>query len=1368
MSVKVSKSKIEGAGKGLFTSKPFKKGELIGLAHKDGQPVGDIGKMHNHSEEPTAFSVKLGNKRFIYANGDLKPGEEITTDYRMQPELEQPDDFKKGGSIPKMPKKKNAKAYSRSIEATNRLFTKNPLFEQPKSRKNKIYDPKAKYYQDGGSKLGPISLNSGRFASKKYPFGKFSGVFTKQEGGEPEYNNLPPTYLATLRNFVYPNVVADPRRTGHNALTNTISYDPESPIENVNNDWWMEHELFHELQNQAGGLSTSGIVGERPNQYVASDQAIQSYYDRRDADVNRVVDQMIAENPELQFVPRERLIKGSPAFVGAESLQYSDPSTLEGEARQYEQYIEAGNPSIFPQGPDNYVELELTPEEIEEYKKGGYIIEDISVPTLSKFQDGGDTPLFDVFTWKDDPSSYYRKNENGEWEYLNSRTRNEEGRYKFTKVEDPKAIKKLNRQAEYNPNAAEQLDKWMTEEVQPYIAPEITVKGKKMSWQERRDLAKQRGIVESPSMQYNIFNDPQYMSSGQLENVANTIPVVSLEHQKWKDMSAAQKRNEGIHRHNAYVKDITTGRMHADEEQSWQYKEPEALPYAYAGEDESDNTSALMTRDEANKIDKNINDSQFFNYIRLNQPVIEQVLGRELTDADLYNEDGEYNYAGLSELYNNQKFLGAVEDQKYKNFLAENQKAADEAGVAYNTMDFLRNLAVDFPSTVGNLLTEGKMPLYQQAIGLRSEDPELQEFYQQYMPAGLEDVNSMVNLLNPVAALQDAQINYDRGNYGSAALYGLGALPLVGALGKGVVKGLRMVDDVARAQEEMVDLWRIQEKGARPMSELAAEGKLGPIFQNEKAIQHFKDREKYFGQWFTKDKADFDFYRADREFQNPEIIQLQVPKSKLADFQNYDKSLSRAADREFVIPLEQQKLFTPKQLPGSSNVTPVINATPTPWTMQEMPGLHLKSTMSDGAVSKIVEPKTGLVNVEQALGIIGKESGGADKVALIKQGLGETLPKKMDYNEFRKVVQDQLIPLERQFSTRSSAYGINKLGYGKYKTVYNERGNPILQPRKGKNLEPLENQTLILSNKGNFGRGSNAHGNPDETLGHIHFLIDAKTPDVLTITQIQSDAFQGPYRIMPKTQQEALEKVNKLKEEGKEIKSLFSDGKESSNSVLANYEKHLQLDEASSKNFTQKQLLDKNHQERYLQEIVNYAGERGDINKLRLPTSETAAKVQGYEPVSELNKSEEFIKLRTDMVNTLEKYGTNSDQYKKASDLYEQAVKNSKHSYSSEHQTILKKYAEQPKIIKKLFGVEPKVVKDSKGNTWYEFNIPEEFKGMKGEIKAFSMGGMITPPAVTIGARTLQQEQDGGFIEIELSSKEIEEYKSKGYIVEEY
>ena len=48
--------------------------------------------------------------------------------------------------------------------------------------------------------------------------------------------------------------------------------------------------------------------------------------------------------------------------------------------------------------------------------------------------------------------------------------------------------------------------------------------------------------------------------------------------------------------------------------------------------------------------------------------------------------------------------------------------------------------------------------------------------------------------------------------------------------------------------------------------------------------------------------------------------------------------------------------------------------------------------------------------------------------------------------------------------------------------------------------------------------------------------------------------------------------------------------------------------------------------------------------------------------------------------------------------------------YSLENETILKKYSEQPKTIKKLFGQESKIVTDSKGNTWYEFDIPKKFK----------------------------------------------------------
>ena len=326
--VKVGASPIEG--KGLFAEQSIKKGDVIGVSHirkkfmKDGEqyqapfPSTVLG-YYNHSEEPNVYEVDKGDHILMVAGRDIQRGQELTSDYSKHniEDLEVPEDFKKGGATkrPKIPKGKSPKSYSRSFEATNRLFAENPLFAKPKSRKNKIFDPRSKYYANGGI----------------------------------TYNNLPATYQSALENFVYPNVEDDPSRTGYNSVNSTISYDSESPIENMSNDWWREHEMFHHLQNIAGGMSTSGIVGQRPNPYVASDEAMRAYYDRRDSDINRIVDEMIAENPDLQFIPRDKLIEGAaPGFIGAEALQYSDPTTLEGEARQYEQYIREGNPSIFP------------------------------------------------------------------------------------------------------------------------------------------------------------------------------------------------------------------------------------------------------------------------------------------------------------------------------------------------------------------------------------------------------------------------------------------------------------------------------------------------------------------------------------------------------------------------------------------------------------------------------------------------------------------------------------------------------------------------------------------------------------------------------------------------------------------------------------------------------------------------------------------------------------------------------------------------------------------------------------------------------------------------------------------------------------
>lgn len=89
---RIAKSNI--AGEGVFADQDISKGTCLGLAHiMEGsklKKITDLGAKHNHSMEPNCRSIKISNKRYLFANRDLQEGEEITVDYTKQPELEQP------------------------------------------------------------------------------------------------------------------------------------------------------------------------------------------------------------------------------------------------------------------------------------------------------------------------------------------------------------------------------------------------------------------------------------------------------------------------------------------------------------------------------------------------------------------------------------------------------------------------------------------------------------------------------------------------------------------------------------------------------------------------------------------------------------------------------------------------------------------------------------------------------------------------------------------------------------------------------------------------------------------------------------------------------------------------------------------------------------------------------------------------------------------------------------------------------------------------------------------------------------------------------------------------------------------------------
>jgi hypothetical protein len=483
------------------------------------------------------------------------------------------------------------------------------------------------------------------------------------------------------------------------------------------------------------------------------------------------------------------------------------------------------------------------------------------------------------------------------------------------------------------------------------------------------------------------------------------------------------------------------------------------------------------------------------------------------------------------------------------------------------------------------------------------------------------------------------------------------------------------------------------------------------------------------------------------------------------------------------------------RLPGMSLPMPEMpaigpQAEATPWITESLPGLHLESTITGGPISKIVEPKTGLVNIEQALKIIGKESGGKEKLELVKNAIGENIPAKMDYNQFRKLIQDAIIPLERKTVNYNSNYGLGHIGFpspkksniqlaldnseqevarltgeldkvtnqisdikGFKESVANDPSKAFLRNgtdeqiktylqgianttkeqlalsarqaennRKMLSEAPLENETLLLSNKEKLGRGVDAHNNPRETLGHIHYYVDAENPNTAVMTQMQSDAFQGTHRTMPNSLEEATNKLTGAQEDLAWAKGLYLDTDHASLQVMKKANEEFAFDKATVENYVQKSLLDKKHQERYLQEFVDHAASKG-MDKVRIPTSETAAKVQGYNPLEFDPGNAAATDARRKVMEAHKLYGPESKEFVEANANYDALVKNTKPEYIPGQKTILKKYEQMPKTIKKTFGEDVQIVTDGKGNTWYEFNIPANFREGKGEIKAFKEGG---------------------------------------------
>ena len=89
---RVAPSSIHGQGCFAIVDLPAETD--LGLLHTilpDGYDHTELGHMYNHSTTPNCYNKKIGDQRFLVTIRPVKAGEELTADYRLQPELEQPE-----------------------------------------------------------------------------------------------------------------------------------------------------------------------------------------------------------------------------------------------------------------------------------------------------------------------------------------------------------------------------------------------------------------------------------------------------------------------------------------------------------------------------------------------------------------------------------------------------------------------------------------------------------------------------------------------------------------------------------------------------------------------------------------------------------------------------------------------------------------------------------------------------------------------------------------------------------------------------------------------------------------------------------------------------------------------------------------------------------------------------------------------------------------------------------------------------------------------------------------------------------------------------------------------------------------------------
>ena len=503
-------------------------------------------------------------------------------------------------------------------------------------------------------------------------------------------------------------------------------------------------------------------------------------------------------------------------------------------------------------------------------------------------------------------------------------------------------------------------------------------------------------------------------------------------------------------------------------------------------------------------------------------------------------------------------------------------------------------------------------------------------------------------------------------------------------------------------------------------------------------------------------------------------------------------------------------------------------------------GYILKSLMRGNPLEKQLS-KTGTVNVNNVRALANKgskvEQAVIDKVLSSEEFAGK---KSIDYNKFRKAVQDELITYERTPDTRWENYGGESLNWGgsdndirewalskgyykpaREKMPYDADWSwpsEFVDTRTGKTytisaLEPLyKKEHGVTLNTYTFSssripNGSGKHYDPN-TLGHSRTYTRADEPEVLHVMESQSDWAQQSHRgkkakdiessiaqvrkdldradeIQKDIERMKANLKNGIRPDGtpiehqyeyRDIEEIIERSETTKNSLISRAKKYDMI--AHPERYAQETYLQDNFTSRQIQENLRYAAEKGQ-KKMRYPTRDTAAKIEGYGKgeayydangndvtksgsVTELskewkNKYDDIEKRIQDLTNKDEEFGSiafrrhendktvwlTQNTYSDVIDLESQKrnilenhsqlkpgiTKKEVYTINGDPKSaemILQKYDAFPKQYKKLFkGADVRTVTDSKGNTWYEVDVPENYLQQEW---AFEDGGSLILP----------------------------------------